>query len=459
MQSPHRFLVRVLPIFTFLLAASCGGSSGGHAAGPDTQPPSFGGARVATGITDTAIIIQWDAATDDRNPPGLIVYNIYMATTSGGEDYQAPLATTLSGALLFRVNGLAPSTDYYFVVRAEDTSGNEDANIVEVFATTPALPDTLGPSFGGATFAAATSESTIDVFWNQGTDDLTPQDLIVYNVYFALASGAQNFLTPDLSSPPGATSATIGGLQPTTDVYIVVRAEDAVGNEETNTQEVSATTWTPDTTPPIFGGLQQAIPQNPTKVDLSWNAASDDRAQPSEILYNIYWSTVSGGQNFGNPSGSSQPGALTYTAMGLNPGTDYFFVVRARDPSGNEETNTIERPTTTLVSFNAQVLGIFTSNCTVSGCHGQSTPASGMDLTSYSAVTNTAINIASIQAPTMVRIQPRSSGGSYLQHKIDGTHNSVGGSGDRMPRPPSPALSLADRDTIRAWINQGATGN
>lgn len=45
-------------------------------------------------------------------------------------------------------------------------------------------------------------------------------------------------------------------------------------------------------------------------------------------------------------------------------------------------------------------------------------------------------------------------GASYLQHKIDGTHFDVGGSGLQMPWMQTPFLD-SERATIRAWIDNG----
>lgn len=460
MVALRRSLVRALPVIILLASISCSGSSGGHGAGPDTEPPTFAGATTAFSITDTMIIVQWSAASDDRSPASLIFYNVYMATTQGGEDFLTPNVTTAPGDLQATISGLLPSTTYYFVVRAVDSSGNEDFNIVERSATTPALPDTQAPIFAGATGATATSESTIVVSWSPATDDLTPSTLITYNAYAATVSGAQNFSTPDATSVPGAVSVVVGGLLDSTTYFIVVRAVDAVGNEDTNTVQVSDMTFIPDTVPPVFSGLQSASPRDSVRVDLSWISATDNRAQPSEIVYNVYVATSPGAQNFSSPNATTLPGATQYTVTGLTPNTDYYFVVRARDPAGNEEGNIVERMATTLVSFAGQILQIFTGNCTVMNCHGQTNPVLGLDLTNYSSIFNTAINIQSQQvtAGFMDRIEPSDSLQSYLQHKIDGTHLAVGGSGLQMPRGASP-LPQASRDLIRAWINQGALDN
>ena len=263
-------------------------------------------------------------------------------------------------------------------------------------------------------------------------------------------------------SPPGATIQTIGGLLPSTLFFFVVRAEDSSGNEEGNLVEVSATTMaTPDTTAPVFGGVTSASVVSPIEIRLMWNAASDDRSPPSQIVYNIYLATASGGQNFAAPSATTAPGATSETVTGLSPDTDHFLVVRAVDTSGNEEGNTVEIQGRTLVSFMAQAEPIFTGNCALSGCHAGAFPQQGMNLSSFAMIDSTAINVLANEtaASTMLfRIQPFDSAASYLVHKIDGTQLSVGGSGAQMPFG-APPLSQEDRDIVRMWIDQGALNN
>ncbi|MCZ6690329.1 MAG: fibronectin type III domain-containing protein [Planctomycetota bacterium] len=458
MRALLRPLLLPLPIVLVLTTLSCNSSGGSHG-GPDTQPPVFGGVMAAIPIDDTIVILQWNPAMDDRDPVAAITYRIYIATAPGSQNFSIPDATTTPGEIQHTALGLTPNTTYFFVIRAADTAGNEDSNTIEISARTPALPDTMAPIFGGALVALAISEFSIDVSWLEAMDDNTPQQLIVYKAYVATSSGAQNFFAPSATSAPGSTSMIVGGLSPTTTYFIVVRAEDAVGNEDTNFVEVFDTTLTPDLTAPVFSGLGTAVSLNPTRMNLTWLAASDNRAQPSEIVYNIYRASSSGGQSFITPNSRSTPGAVTWQLTGLTPNTDYFIVVRAEDPSGNEDLNTVEVLARTLVSFGANVLQIFTSTCAVSNCHGGTTPVLGQNLSNYSSIFNTAINIPAQQpSPQMDRIEPFSSGGSYLQHKIDGTHLSVGGSGDQSPKN-SPPLTPATRDIIRDWINQGAFDN
>jgi hypothetical protein len=98
---------------------------------PDTEPPVFGGIQY---VNDTIWVgtlnLSWEAASDRSTP---ITYNIYMATTSGGQDFSTPNYMTTNTR--YKVTELTNGATYYFVVRAEDALGNEDANTVELSCT------------------------------------------------------------------------------------------------------------------------------------------------------------------------------------------------------------------------------------------------------------------------------------------------------------------------------------
>ncbi len=428
---------------------------------PDTTPPLFAGATGAVDLSGSSIEIAWAPASDDTDPPSAIVYNVYTSQISGMQDFTSPDATSVPGATSTVVGSLQPLTTYYFVVRAADTSGNEDPNVVEVFATTQMLPDTTPPIFAGATGTLALSDITIEVQWNPAMDDTDPPSAIVYNIYAAQVSGMQNFATPDATSMAGTTAAVVGGLQPVTTHYFVVRARDTSGNEDSNLVEVSETTlMTVDLMPPVFAGVSSATPVNPVEIQIEWNMATDDQASPVEIVYNIYSATLAGGQNFAAPDDTTAPGALSHTVGGLLPDTDSFFVVRAQDPSGNEDVNVVEvRARTPQVSFATHVQPIFTNNCVF--CHGPPAPTEGQDLSSHAAIDSTAINLLANQTmgTTMLdRIEPFDSAASYLIHKIDGTQAAAGGGLAQMPWG-GPPLSQSERDIIRHWVDQGALDN
>jgi hypothetical protein len=105
----------------------------------DQTPPTFAGVKSATtcipgpigeGRTGT-FHLSWEAATDNVTPPSKIIYNVYQATTAGGEDFSQPTYTTAPGATSFDTPQLSSVKTFYFVVRARDEAGNEDSNKVE----------------------------------------------------------------------------------------------------------------------------------------------------------------------------------------------------------------------------------------------------------------------------------------------------------------------------------------
>jgi hypothetical protein len=118
------------------------------APGPlDITPPKFAGLQSAFACTPgpqspgetTPFNLSWEAATDDVTPSSLIVYDVYLATTSGGEDFSQPTWVTPPGVTGFQTPGLPSHGSFYFVIRARDQAGNEDANTVEVHGSDPCL--------------------------------------------------------------------------------------------------------------------------------------------------------------------------------------------------------------------------------------------------------------------------------------------------------------------------------
>lgn len=106
-----------------------------------------------------------------------------------------------------------------------------------------------------------------------------------------------------------------------------------------------------DTAPPAFSGLKSAVactpgPQRPgqtTPYTLTWDRATDDATPSTAIVYDVYESSSSGGEDFSKPSWTTPPGATSYKTPGLPSHGPAFFVVRARDQAGNEDQNRVER--------------------------------------------------------------------------------------------------------------------
>ena len=68
-----------------------------------------------------------ESAAEDPSRP--VLYKIYRATTPGGQSFLTPTATTYRTD--FCDTTAVPATSYCYVVRAQDYSTNEEANVVE----------------------------------------------------------------------------------------------------------------------------------------------------------------------------------------------------------------------------------------------------------------------------------------------------------------------------------------
>lgn len=105
------------------------------AAASDCAAPTFGGLTAAE-AGDYEVTLSWNQATDAHT----VVYNVYRAESSGGQDFNAPTYTIT--ALTMVDKDVENNRAYYYIVRAEDTLGSEDSNTVEL-AASPMGPDRI----------------------------------------------------------------------------------------------------------------------------------------------------------------------------------------------------------------------------------------------------------------------------------------------------------------------------
>lgn len=183
---------------------------------------------------------------------------------------------------------------------------------------------------------------------------------------------------------------------------------------------------------------QYVMPHAKVTYDLFWSSTSDH--QPATFqLYGDQFKTLANGWN-GTFCGDYTPGGTT-------PVTFYESVIQ------NIYDNTP---------------GPGLNDCT--NCHPGQTGAGGLGL-GVGASHGTTVGVFSSQVGTMERVKAGDHSNSYLWHKINGSHGSVGGSGTGpMPQggfPMDPTVDVNPTvpgvqnavDTIRDWINAGATQN
>ncbi|RMG02776.1 MAG: fibronectin type III domain-containing protein, partial [Nitrospirae bacterium] len=146
------------------------------------DPPEFGGLTFTEILSPTSVMLGWEPAVDDFTPQDGIFYQVYVAQTSGGEDFLSPFLV-VTGETTVTITDLTPGETYYFVVRAFDDGGNTDGNTVELSVTMPLITDNTPPVFGGVKRAVLGAPDTVILSWNPATDDQTPPSEIVYRIY------------------------------------------------------------------------------------------------------------------------------------------------------------------------------------------------------------------------------------------------------------------------------------
>lgn len=272
--------------------------------------------------------VYYGTASDPDKP---VTYRIYYSENKPIEWTTASKITDADGSPGL-VSGLSDAKTYWIGVRAVDSLGAEEKNTVQLSGV-PSNPP-VWVSTVGITGAIAKNKA-VEVTYGTATDPQTP---VTYNVYWSSTSPI-NFATAskinDTASPTEVT-----GLDNFKPYYFAVRAVDGVGAEDTNTKEmVAIPNGPPEWVGPV--GIQSTKPGNGA-VTVTYGTAIDIDLP---VTYTVYYSESSP-INFATASKVSDPDGSPCTIGGLINNKTYYFAVRAKDSTNNEETNTVELPGT-----------------------------------------------------------------------------------------------------------------
>jgi len=175
-------------------------------------------------------------------------------------------------------------------------------------AKPPTAPATLTASAGPYPYAGK-----VDLTWQASSDDVG-------------VTGYRIFRNGDLLATVGAVTSYADTTAVAATAYdYVVRAVDGAGNQSDPSPTASVTTPALDTTAPTAPAGTAAVTVSFDRVDVSWNAASDDVAVAG---YRIF--------RDGTLLGTVGSSVTKYVDTTVSPSTGYTYTVRAVDAAGNE---------------------------------------------------------------------------------------------------------------------------
>jgi len=194
----------------------------------------------------------------------------------------------------------------------------------------------------------AQSTTEVSLNWTDSTDNVAVTEYVVRR------DGAIVDVTP-------ITSFDDSGLLPNTTYEYTVAARDAAGNESAPSANVNVTTLAaPDTQVPSVPGNLQGTAISPNRMDLTWNASSDNVG-------------VSGYEVRRDGVLIASPAGTTHGDTGLTANTAYVYTVAARDAAGNTSAesgaimvSTLASPDTEAPSTPAVLQGSSASTTSVS---------------------------------------------------------------------------------------------
>jgi len=200
----------------------------------ENQPPTWDGPIGVQSLKplSQAMEVGFGTASDPDSP---VTYNVYYSETSPIDFDTSPFinAQESPGVVSSLQNGLI----YHFAVRAIDSLGLQDDNIVEL-AGDPNLPPEWDDTIGIVSATPGDGKVTVD--FGTASDPDAP---VTYNVYYSMESPI-DFGTASKMNFAGAP-AVIEPLPNGVEFFFAVRAMDALLLEDTNTYEISATPQEP----------------------------------------------------------------------------------------------------------------------------------------------------------------------------------------------------------------------
>jgi chitodextrinase len=287
------------------------------AACPDLTAPTPPDGFRQEATTRTAVVLAWDASTDNV---GVVSYGVY--------DNALPLSFSPTPSVA--LSGLSCGTTHRFDVDAADAAGNRSPRRA-AWVTTSDCSDAEPPTTPGDLAVTGRSATSLTLTWSPSTDDV---GVAGYRVTLGGATVA------DVDK----TTAIVSGLTCSTTYSLAVSAYDAAGGRSTAATITGETdTCAAPSDPPSTPPSDAAAPSQPTSpavtaatrgsISLAWAPSTDNVGVAG---YGVY---LSGSEIKTTPLPEA-------TITGLACGSAYTFSLDAFDAAGNRSPRTSVTATT-----------------------------------------------------------------------------------------------------------------
>ena len=182
--------------------------------------------------------------------------------------------------------------------------------------TTSATADSTPPTFAGLVSLEVNSSSKVTLFWGPASDDITPQNRIIYQIFQGNSAAAVLSMTTPSYTTMDATTYQVHGLTQTTTYYFLVRAMDESGNKDSNAVTMNGTL------------LTLSVPQQTRPLSCYVMPAGSNLGWASTTYADGYQVQLSTNRTFSSISETSNPSTNSYTPTSTGI---LFWRVRAKE--------------------------------------------------------------------------------------------------------------------------------
>jgi fibronectin type 3 domain-containing protein len=337
-----------------IVAKSDGSGGWQFKTSPDTGPETFGvaitgstGSNTQRYSTTVRALNTWYHVAGVYNAPaGTLDIYVNGVLNSGTLRGVSPVPTSQVDNAInanigrrtggFYFNGLIDEVRIYSRALSQ---AEIQTDMSTPIGTTPPPPDTTPPTAPSVLTATASSATQINLSWTASTDNVA---VTGYLVERCQGAGCNTFT--QITNQAG-TSFNDTGLTASTSYSYRVRATDAAGNLSGYSNTATATTLTPDTTPPTAPSNLLATAASSTQINLTWTASTDNVGVTGYLVERCQ------GAGCINFAQIATPSAAAFNDTGLTVLTSYTYRVRATDAasnlSGYSATATATTPDTT----------------------------------------------------------------------------------------------------------------